>query len=72
MGSATVALWTTSGGSSDTVARGASDLYLWEQQAHPSRSGGPDLPARKLLIVSTGTTGLWAIEPESGNEVWHR
>jgi outer membrane protein assembly factor BamB len=57
---------------SNTVARGASDLYLWEQPAHPSRGGGPDLPARKLLLVSTGTTGLWALEPESGNEIWHR
>lgn len=56
----------------NTVVRGASDIYLWEQPAHPSRSGGPDVPARKLLIVSTGTTGLWAIDPETGNEVWHR
>jgi outer membrane protein assembly factor BamB len=51
---------------------GASELYLWQQPAHPSRHGGPELPARKLLIVSTGTSGLWAIEPETGNEVWHR
>jgi outer membrane protein assembly factor BamB len=57
---------------SNTVVRGASELYLWQQPAHPSRSGGADLPARKLLIVSTGTSGLWAIEPETGNEVWHR
>jgi outer membrane protein assembly factor BamB len=57
---------------SNTLVRGASELYLWEQPAHPSRRGGPDVPARKLLIVSTGTTGLWAIEPETGNEVWHR
>jgi outer membrane protein assembly factor BamB len=57
---------------SNTVARGASDLLLWEQPAHPSRTGGPDSPARQLLIVSTGTTGLWALDPESGDEVWHR
>jgi outer membrane protein assembly factor BamB len=57
---------------SNSVVRGASELYLWQQPAHPSRGGGPDLPARKLLIVSTGTSGLWAIEPETGNEVWHR
>jgi outer membrane protein assembly factor BamB len=56
----------------NSVVRGASELYLWQQPAHPSRTGGPDVPARKLLIVSTGTTGLWAIEPDSGNEVWHR
>jgi outer membrane protein assembly factor BamB len=57
---------------SNTVALGASDLYLWEQPSHASRTGGPDVPARKLLIVSTGTTGLWALDPESGDEVWHR
>ena len=34
--------------------------------------GSPPVPARKLLIVSTGTSGLWAIDPTSGNEVWHR
>lgn len=56
----------------NTGVRGASELYLWEQPAHPSRSGGPDVPARRLLIVSTGINGLWALEPESGNEVWHR
>jgi outer membrane protein assembly factor BamB len=56
----------------NVLVRGASELYLWQQPAHPSRSGGPDVPARKLLIVSTGTTGLWAIDPETGNEVWHR
>jgi outer membrane protein assembly factor BamB len=57
---------------SNSVVRGASELYLWQQPTHPSRTGGADLPARKLLIVSTGTSGLWAIEPETGNEVWHR
>jgi outer membrane protein assembly factor BamB len=57
---------------SNTLVRGASELYLWQQPAHPSRRGGADAPARKLLIVSTGTSGLWAIEPETGSEVWHR
>lgn len=57
---------------STPAVRGASELYLWQQPAHAPRDEGPDLPARKLLIVSTGTTGLWAIDPETGNEVWHR
>src|SRR5688572_17865090 len=57
---------------SNSQVRGASELFLWQQPAHPSRGGGPDVPARKLIIVSTGTTGLWALEPETGNEVWHR
>lgn len=57
---------------SNAAVRGASELYLWQQPAHPPRDGGPEIPARKLLIVSTGTSGLWAIDTESGNEVWHR
>jgi outer membrane protein assembly factor BamB len=51
---------------------GASELYLWKQPAHAARGEGPDLPERQLLIVSTGTTGLWAVDPQTGNEVWHR
>jgi outer membrane protein assembly factor BamB len=56
----------------NALVRGTSELYLWRQPAHAPRNGGPDTPARKLLIVSTGTTGLWALDPDSGNEIWHR
>lgn len=52
--------------------RGGTDLHLWRQPEHPSRRGGPDTPARKLLIASTGTNGVWALDPETGAEVWHR
>jgi outer membrane protein assembly factor BamB len=52
---------------------GVSELTLWTQPARPAPDGiGPDEPARKLLIASTGTTGLWALDPESGREVWRR
>jgi outer membrane protein assembly factor BamB len=57
---------------SNPGVRGTSELFLWEQAAHPQRNGGPTTPSRRLLIVSTGTSGLWALDPESGNEVWHR
>jgi outer membrane protein assembly factor BamB len=56
----------------NTGVRGASELYLWQQPAHPARDGGPPMPERRLLIVSTGTSGVWALDPENGNEVWHR
>jgi glucose dehydrogenase len=52
--------------------RGGTELHLWRQPEHPSRRGGPDTPARKLLIASTGTNGVWALDPETGAEVWHR
>jgi len=52
--------------------RGASELYLWEQPGYLPPGDSTPVPARKLLIVSTGTSGLWALDPTSGNEVWHR
>jgi outer membrane protein assembly factor BamB len=57
---------------SSAAVRGASEMLLWQQPAHPARDGGPPISGRRLLIVSTGTTGLWALDPETGNEVWHR
>jgi outer membrane protein assembly factor BamB len=56
---------------SNATVRGASELCLWQQPEY-TRNGAPPVPARKLLIVSTGTSGLWAIDPTSGTEVWHR
>lgn len=56
---------------SNTSVRGTSELYLWEQPGY-TRGSAPPVPPRKLLIASTGTSGLWALEPATGNEVWHR
>jgi outer membrane protein assembly factor BamB len=56
----------------NTNVRGATELLLWEQPEHQPRSGGPAVSARKLLIVSTGTSGLWALDPSTGDEVWRR
>jgi outer membrane protein assembly factor BamB len=56
---------------SNPAVGGVSDLMLWSERAHPRRDGtGPEIPARKYLIASTGTTGLWALDPETGHEVW--
>jgi outer membrane protein assembly factor BamB len=57
--------------SSENV-RGATELLLWKQPEHRPATGGPVVPARELLIVSTGTSGLWALDPETGSEVWRR
>lgn len=57
---------------SNTNVRGASELVLWEQPGYTPPGESTPVPARKLLIASTGTSGLWAIDPSSGNEVWHR
>lgn len=54
-------------------AQGVTELVLWEQPAHRPRDGkGPIVPARKLLLASSGNTGLWALSPEDGREIWNR
>lgn len=54
-------------------ATGATELVLWEQPAHAPRGGkGPEVPARKLLLASSGLTGLWALDPADGRTVWRR
>jgi autotransporter-associated beta strand protein len=51
---------------------GVSDIHLWVEPAHTLTDGGPRIPERRYLLVSTGTTGLWALNPEDGTEEWHR
>lgn len=57
---------------SNPAVVGVSDLMLWSQGAHADREGGPEVPARTLILASTGTSGLWALEPATGEAVWHR
>jgi outer membrane protein assembly factor BamB len=52
---------------------GVANLALWQEPAHRPRDGvGPTVPGRKLLLASSGTTGLWALSTEDGREVWRR
>ena len=53
---------------------GANELLLWEQPARPAPDGkGPGQPARKLLIASSGLSGLWALDPkDNGRTLWRR
>ncbi len=55
---------------SNTAVQGVSDVTHWEQPARTE--DGIQRPARRLLLVSTGTTGLWALDPEDGTEIWRR
>lgn len=55
---------------SNTRVRTVSDVALWEQPAY--EHAGIKRPARRLLLVSTGTTGLWALNPDDGSVVWRR
>jgi outer membrane protein assembly factor BamB len=53
---------------------GVTDLLLWEQPARPAPDGqGPGEPARKILVASSGLTGLWGLDPkEGGRTLWRR
>lgn len=55
-------------------ARGASDLLLWEQPEPPATKKLPGirLKARKVLIVSSGPTGLWGLDVDTGKELWRK
>jgi outer membrane protein assembly factor BamB len=56
---------------------GVNELRLWEEPTHaPSPAspefvaGGPPVPARQLLLASSGQSGLWALDPAGGKAVW--
>jgi outer membrane protein assembly factor BamB len=55
---------------SNSLASGVTSLMLWQQPSHLRASGPPALPARKILIAASGTTGLWGLEPENGTVLW--
>jgi outer membrane protein assembly factor BamB len=56
----------------NTAVSGVSELTLWREPAHLRRDGGPPEPERSVLIASSGTTGLWGLDPETGRELWRR
>jgi outer membrane protein assembly factor BamB len=61
----------------DENVTGVTELTLWREPAHAPHPGtreyvrgGPPVPAHELLIASSGSTGLWALEPATGKTVW--
>jgi outer membrane protein assembly factor BamB len=57
---------------SNPAVLGVSDVVSWSEPARTSPSSGLATPARRLLLAASGTTGLWALDPETGVEVWRR
>lgn len=56
-------------------AIGGTDLVLWQEPAHRPNPNGPDrggpmVPAHKLLLSSSATFGLSALDPYTGRVVW--
>src|SRR5262249_12283065 len=33
-------------------------------------AGGPPIPAREVLLASSGATGLWGLDPATGRMLW--
>ncbi len=60
---------------SNTQAIGTTELTIWHEPAHMPNSFGPDRggpmePDRKLLLASSAVSGLWALDPTTGQQVW--
>jgi outer membrane protein assembly factor BamB len=58
-------------------ALGVTDLALWRERQHAPAAGspwyvpgGPPVPAREILLASSGQSGLWALDPASGRMLW--
>ena len=58
-------------------AIGVTELMLWREAAHAPRpgdpafvAGGPAVPARQMLLASSGVSGLWALDPATGHKLW--
>ncbi|NRA33333.1 MAG: PQQ-binding-like beta-propeller repeat protein [Polyangiaceae bacterium] len=57
---------------SNPAVRGVTELLMWEQEAHGETTSDPGETARRILIASSGTSGMWGLDPETGEELWRR
>lgn len=53
-------------------AEGVSWITNWKEPAHADTITGAEIPARDLLVAGSGTTGLWALDPKTGEVRWRR
>ncbi len=56
-------------------AVGVTDITLWSEPAHAPNpegadKGGPMVPARKILLASSATSGLWGLDVTNGRMLW--
>src|SRR5262249_10279551 len=61
--------------SSNDKVTGVTEVALFKEPPHAPTpggpySGGPMVPAFSMLIASSGTTGLWGLDPATGRSVW--
>ncbi len=60
---------------SNTQAVGATELTMWHEPAHMPNAFGPDShgprePERTILMASSSTSGLWGLDPSTGQRIW--
>lgn len=60
---------------SNDKALGVTDITLFSEPAHKPNPNGPDkdgptVPERKVLLASSATTGLQALDPYTGRILW--
>ena len=53
-------------------AEGVSWLTYWSEPAHVDATTNVTLPPRALLLAGSGTTGLWALDPKTGEVRWRQ
>jgi outer membrane protein assembly factor BamB len=51
--------------------KGVTDLLMWTMPARPVAGDAPT-KMHRVLIASSGLTGLWGLDPETGEELWRR
>jgi outer membrane protein assembly factor BamB len=58
-------------------ATGVHDLVLWSEKEHLPNTEGPEadrgaamVPARKMLLAASPSSGLWALDPKNGAPIW--
>ncbi|MFI5302319.1 MAG: PQQ-binding-like beta-propeller repeat protein, partial [Polyangiales bacterium] len=53
-------------------ATAVSWLAQWNEPAHTDHDSGAQVPEMSLLLAGSGTTGLWALDPKSGEIRWRK
>lgn len=51
---------------------GVTELVMYEQPKGYSKRLAAEVPARRILIASSGQTGLWGLDVETGEAMWRR
>jgi glucose dehydrogenase len=53
-------------------ALGVSWLAQWNEVAHTDHDSGAQVPEMSLILAGSGTTGLWALDPKTGDVRWRK